>query len=138
MDQANQEKPTQDAKAGPGYEVSDAKISLPVIGGIVLVVITIGAVLLMAGLFHVLAGYHDARDEGPSPMAASRMPPQGPRLLPDTPDQVEAQAVAEKALLTRYGWVDKENGFVRIPLDRAMTLVVKRGLPTREQGGHRQ
>ena len=94
MDQANQEKPTQDAKAGPGYEVSDAKISLPVIGGIVLVVITVGAALLMAGLFYVLAGYHDARDEGPSPMAASRMPPQGPRLLPDTPDQVEAQAVA--------------------------------------------
>jgi hypothetical protein len=138
MDQANQEKPTQGGKAGPGYETSDAKISLPVVGGIALVVVTIGTALLMAGLFYGLASYHDARDEGPSPMAASRMPPRGPRLLPDTPDQVEAQSVAEKALLTRYGWVDRENGFVRIPLDRAMTLVARRGLPTREQEGQRQ
>ena len=138
MDQAQQEKPAEAAKPSPGYEVSDAKISLPIVGGIALVMLLLVAVLLVAGVFYALVAYHDAKDEGLSPMAASRMPPQGPRLLPDTPDQVEAQSVAERALLTRYSWIDKENGFVRIPLDRAMRLVVQRGLPTRPQGGTQQ
>lgn len=124
-----------DPKPGPGYEVSDAKISLPVISAIVLVGITVAAVLLMAGMFYALVAYHDARDEGPSPMAYSRMPPQGPRLLPDTPDQVNQQRANENALLTGYAWVDRENGFVRIPLGRAMALVSQRGLPARRAGG---
>ena len=35
-------------------------------------------------------------------------------------------------LLSSYGWVDREAGVVRIPIDRAMDLVAERGLPTRK------
>jgi hypothetical protein len=35
----------------------------------------------------------------------------------------------EDAVLTSYAWVDKPGGFVRIPVDRAMELLVERGLP---------
>jgi hypothetical protein len=31
----------------------------------------------------------------------------------------------EEIRLTTYGWVDKEKGVVRIPIDRAMTLLVE-------------
>lgn len=33
--------------------------------------------------------------------------------------------------LTTYGWVDKDQGVVRIPIDRAMDLVVKESAPGR-------
>jgi len=131
MDESRDTKPKSEGVRG--YEVSDAKLKLPVLGGVALVALTIVAVFLMAGVFYALVALHDAKDEGPSPMVASRRPPQGPRLVPDTPDRVIAQAVAERALMTGYGWVDKENGFVRIPVDRAMALVSQRGLPNRRQ-----
>ncbi len=43
----------------------------------------------------------------------------------------------EDAALTTYGWVDRKNGIVHIPIDRAMDLILQRGLPTRppEQPG---
>jgi hypothetical protein len=33
--------------------------------------------------------------------------------------------------LNTYGWIDKKAGVVRIPIDRAMNLLLQRGLPTR-------
>lgn len=33
--------------------------------------------------------------------------------------------------LNSYGWIDRKAGVVRIPIDRAMELLLQRGLPTR-------
>ena len=35
----------------------------------------------------------------------------------------------EDALLTSYGWVEKDKGIARIPIDEAMRIVAERGLP---------
>jgi hypothetical protein len=35
--------------------------------------------------------------------------------------------------LYSYGWVDEKAGTVHIPIDRAMDLIVQRGLPVRPQ-----
>ena len=43
------------------------------------------------------------------------------------------QGEAEK--LNGYGWVDKEGGVTRIPIDRAMELMIQRGFPARAEGG---
>jgi hypothetical protein len=37
----------------------------------------------------------------------------------------------EDAVLSGYGWVDKNAGTVRIPIEEAMRLTVERGLPSR-------
>lgn len=44
------------------------------------------------------------------------------------------QTVINPALtnLHSYGWVDQKAGVVRIPIDRAMTLLLQRGLPARK------
>ncbi|MCA9773480.1 MAG: hypothetical protein KC466_13785 [Myxococcales bacterium] len=34
-------------------------------------------------------------------------------------------AAAQQAELTQYGWVDRGNGVVRVPIDQAMNLVVR-------------
>jgi hypothetical protein len=36
---------------------------------------------------------------------------------------------AEEANLDSYGWIDQNSGTVRIPIDRAMQLLLERGLP---------
>ena len=40
---------------------------------------------------------------------------------------------AEEAALNSYGWVDKDAGIVKIPVDRAMEILAKKGLPARKQ-----
>ena len=40
---------------------------------------------------------------------------------------------AEDALLKNYGWIDQKTGIVRIPVDRAIELLAKRGLPARAE-----
>jgi len=38
----------------------------------------------------------------------------------------------QEGLLNGYGWVNKEGGVARIPIDEAMRMVVEKGLPVRE------
>jgi hypothetical protein len=37
-----------------------------------------------------------------------------------------------EAALRSYGWVDREAGVVRVPIDVAMKLVLEEGLPVRQ------
>jgi hypothetical protein len=46
-------------------------------------------------------------------------------------EALKALRATEDAVLTTYGWVDKSKGIVHIPIDRAMDLLLQRGLPTR-------
>ena len=40
----------------------------------------------------------------------------------------------EDQILGSYGWIDRERGIVRVPIDRAITLLAQKGLPTRAEG----
>jgi hypothetical protein len=82
-------------------------------------------------LFRALEKKNLAEDRKLPPMIAAslaRTPPE-PRLEahPRAP-RVRLRA-EEDAILTTYGWVDKDRGLVRVPIDRAMELLVARGLP---------
>lgn len=58
--------------------------------------------------------------------------------LPSQPNQVSPYDMSEwpalreeqNQQLTQYGWINQENGVVRIPIDRAKDLLVERSLPT--------
>jgi hypothetical protein len=68
---------------------------------------------------------------------AERLPPE-PRLQTNPRGDLLALREKEDRLLTTYGWVDRNSGVVRIPIDRAMALTVERGLPVRaSKGGDR-
>ncbi len=56
-------------------------------------------------------------------------PPQRPRLQTDAPADLQELRMREDAALESYGWVDREKGVVHIPVERAMELLVERGLP---------
>ena len=56
-----------------------------------------------------------------------------PRLEEDERGQLTSIRQTEDDELYSYGWVDEKAGTVRIPIDRAMDLLVQRGLPVRPQ-----
>jgi hypothetical protein len=104
--------------------------------------------LLMWGLFH----YFDARKAQeappPSPLATGvRLPPE-PRLQ-GAPGNVSSPAEdirrfreKEDQMLDSYGWIDEQNGVIRIPIEQAKKLIEQRGLPVTppkaSQGGATQ
>lgn len=72
----------------------------------------------------------------PSPVIAQRQLQQltqrfpTPRLQSDDGNQEVADLHArEDLLLEHYTWVDRQQGKVRIPIERAMELIAARGLP---------
>ncbi len=92
------------------------------------------------GLFSFLAlcmlvtfGYYVAL-QGPvgrRPVAAvreERLPP-WPRLQANPARDLAAYQREQSALVGTYGWVDRRRGIVRLPVDRAIELVLHRGLP---------
>jgi len=72
------------------------------------------------------------------PLAAS-MPakePPAPNLQKQPFKDVYMLRMGENEKLTSYGWVDKEGGIARLPIDRAMELMLQRGFPARAEGGN--
>jgi hypothetical protein len=90
-------------------------------------------VLLHAGiavLFGVYKRETDRKDRPPHPLATTAPPP-GPALEIAPRAALEALRREEDALLHSYGWVDRTQGRARIPIDRALDLIERRGLPVR-------
>ena len=62
----------------------------------------------------------------------TRVPPE-PRLQTDPRGDLRALRTQENQILNSYGWVDKNAGSVRIPIEEALKLTVQRGLPARQE-----
>jgi hypothetical protein len=63
-----------------------------------------------------------------------RVLPPSPRLQVAARAELQKYRDAQQEELTTYGWTDQHNGVVRIPIDRAMDLIIERGLPARSSG----
>jgi hypothetical protein len=77
----------------------------------------------------------DTRDERPADVRANiqRIFPE-PRLETDERTEINDFRLREEEQLNSYGWVDQPAGVVHIPIERAMQLVVARGLAVRPPG----
>lgn len=103
--------------------------SLAVFGGAI--VVTVAIVMLFCwGLFRI---YTYVQPLGPAatPFASSRPLPPEPRLQPKPENDLQNYLEDEHMELNSYGWVDRSNDIVRIPIDRAMQLLLQQGLPVR-------
>ena len=124
----------------PGHETSDADVKKVTKFGLNLVVICGLAMVLMWVMLNYFASLKTKAAPPLSPFAGMRELPPGPRLqVEPVRDLVQVRAL-EDSLLTSYGWIVREAGIVRIPIDRALELVAQRGLPTKSQsaGGKAQ
>jgi hypothetical protein len=117
----------------PGYEVRDVNAWAVGRFGIALVLLCICAVALLFGLFH----YFESTFGGPLPNTGvnidARSLPPAPTLQRTPVLDLQRFRAAEDQVLNSYSWVDRQHGIVHVPIDVAMDLLARRGLPARRQ-----
>ncbi len=118
-----------------GYEQRDANAKW--IFGVV-------AFLFISGLaiHFILGGFLGSLKKTSAPSDAWRPLPRGtnnsessrtfPRLQVSPPRDLAAFRAREDQELQAYGWVNRSSGIVRIPVERAIELVLQEGLPVRK------
>jgi hypothetical protein len=133
------------SETGVFYEKEDASARAVIKVGMVLGAATIFAAVFTLGVFKLLAFREDkAQAATPdSPVWVRSSQPPEPRLQATikeqngvlTSPQVDLATLRreERALLGSYGWVDKQAGTVRIPIDDAMRLYAERGAQAEAQ-----
>ena len=86
--------------------------------------------LVVWGMMHYFRVHEPAKTSGQAilPITTAAEFPK-PRLEVKGPVDLAAFRAAEEADLNSYSWVDRSSGTVRIPIDRAMQLLLERGLP---------
>lgn len=119
---------TDKATDSPGYETEDVSASPVVWASVVLASVIVLSVAAMTLMFGVLYQQREADINAVGPMADLQEKPRGPILQVDPPRELTELRLADAEKSDSYGWVSRENGIVRIPVSRAMELVVARGI----------
>ncbi|MFL9813285.1 hypothetical protein D7241_08515 [Stutzerimonas sp. VN223-3] len=115
-----------------GFEHHDANVKV-----LMMVGFSIFVVLLLSGAGVAgLLWWYDKQPEPPTTALERQLqiPPE-PRLENDPRaggNRVLSQA---RMLISGYGWVDREAGLARIPVQRGMALLAERGWPSRAEPG---
>jgi hypothetical protein len=138
-------QPTPNQPNHDGFEQEDlsSRSALYFLAGLVLVCVVV--YLIVFGMYRFLDRYDTAHQPPLSPMAtpqadtravthenAEKFPQ--PRLEENERTQLRSFIEDQDRKLATYDWVDKDRGTVRIPIDRAMELIVQRGLPVHPEG----
>lgn len=98
--------------------------------GLVAMVIISG--VLMAGLMLEFENIYPVSSESHTPEVTTEQAP-APLLQPSPQEDLEQMRQRTRDILNSYGWMDREAGVVRIPIERAMDLMIQRGFPVRTQ-----
>ena len=106
---------------------------------VILTATTLFCEVLVVGLFKMFEHQVATADPGRPPMMAPATSPQpglgidigapGPGLLTDESGNLHQFRQAEDEDMHSYGWIDKNAGIVRIPIDKAKELLLERGIP---------
>jgi hypothetical protein len=112
------------------HETSDANIRNLIIFGVGLSLLVVGGLLVSGIVFHYFVG-HQGLGPPASPFENVRMLPPEPRLQVSAPKDLKQYQAAQGEILNSCGWVDQKAGIVRIPIDRAMDILLQKGLPVR-------
>ena len=110
-----------------GHETTDVNIWAIGKFGIALVVITVLSIALLIGVFRY---FKSLESEGAAVDPLKVFP--NPRLQADPVTDLREFRETEGKLLHGYGWVDPQKGIARIPIEQAIDMVAKKGLPARQ------
>jgi hypothetical protein len=126
-------------EVNPGYEASDVSpnaIWIVAAGIVVGVVLVIVAVTWLYGYLHrrdLASQQRSAMDRVTTAVAGTGPRFPEPRLQVAPQEDLAAFRAREESVLHSYGWIDRQAGVVRIPIERAMDIIAQRGLPVRGQ-----
>jgi len=143
--QPNQPTLNQHMTSHDGYEHEDLSSRGPLYFMAGLALVGLAIYLIVFGMYRFLDSYDKAHQPPLSPMATPEADtrtvtheetqtfPQ-PRLEENERTELRSFIEDQDRKLATYDWVDKDRGTVRIPIDRAMELIVQRGLPVHPEG----
>ncbi len=116
-----------------GHETTDASTRAVVAFAVGLFVFIVAAMILVWVTFTYFVR-HQPLGPPASPFENTRkLPPPGTPVLQTSPRRdFKDFRQHEDELLKTYGWADRRAGVVRLPIDRAMDLLVERGLPVQK------
>ncbi len=125
-------KPAVPADTSAGYEKRDVNIK-----GLFQFAFWMAVVLAVSlvGMRFTFNFYKKSQPLGPtaSPMVTlnDRMLPPIPRLQVLPHQELQEYCQAQQQEVNTYAWVNQPSAVVRIPIDRAMELILAKGLPAR-------
>jgi hypothetical protein len=119
----------------PAVEHEESDVNIRAIFGFGLGLLAVGVVIhvLVWLLFISFTAGEQVHAPPQYPLAAAdaeRLPPE-PRLQTAPRQDLIDLRTQEQQLLRTYGWVDRNAGVVRIPIEEAIRLTLERGLPVR-------
>jgi hypothetical protein len=116
------------AKRAIGHEPSEINLRGLLVVGVVIIVVGVVTSAALYGMF-VFFQSRPAGERPPSALGLPQPSPPAPRLQTDPVADWQTLQATEEAALHSYSWADRNAGKVRIPIDRAIELLVQRGLP---------
>ncbi len=139
----NEHVSDQDLEYGPTppgakYEHTDIDTSIGYKFALWLLVAMLISVGIVYGTFWFFEGQSQRADVAAQqyPLGAGQVKnPPAPNLQTQPFKDIYVLRQGEAEKLAGYGWVDKQGGITRIPIERAMELTLQRGLPARAGGG---
>ncbi|MEX1139031.1 MAG: hypothetical protein WEF53_06820 [Bacteroidota bacterium] len=122
----------------PTYEVRDAHFRGLLYTGIGLLAL-IGLNLAISWMAYKYFEDSSAQPgEFPRTFATPKTVPPAPVLQPNPHADLVKLRAREDSVLTGYAWVNQQAGVARIPIDRAMEMLLRQGLPARPQQAERR
>ena len=117
-----------------GHELTDVKVG-PLLQFAVMLTVIVALTMWGTLKFHrALDAYFISSADQRHPMQDGPAVPAGPRLqVSEAKDYAEFKAAITKEVEgdSAYAWVDRPADVVRVPISRAMELVLQQGLPHR-------
>jgi len=114
--------------ASPRYETSDADVRGVFTFLVVLSLVLIFTALLSWGMFKYFSAAQGNRVPA-SPFAGARQLPAGPQLQVNPREDLLRFRAEQEHALESYSWENRDDGTVHVPIERAMELLLQKGLP---------
>lgn len=126
----SEKRPTGPESVAAGHELRDVSVRPIIATAAGLAAVVVLAAVGMRLLFSYYAAREAATSPAPNPLAAefARREPPLPRLQTAPIDDLRKLRRVEDTILGTYGWIDRDAAIVRLPIERAMSLLAERGL----------
>ena len=113
------------------YEKTDAHAGDTYRAGLYILGVMFLTALVLVPMYRFL-GRRERAEQKPAAtvLKPDAVAPSFPRLVASEPAALAEFRAQEDAFLAAWGWVEKDKGIARMPIDEAMKIVAERGLPT--------
>lgn len=115
------------------HETSDVNVRMIALFGAISVVFGVSIHFLLGALMSYFSDQQSRTVGATRPLSDILWRSSEPRLQVAPAHDLTDMRRSEHDVLDSYGWVDRHEGVVHVPIERAIDLTLERGLPTREQ-----